>query len=744
MAATSHGVLQSQGVLFRETFRQESAVVLRMWGLLSLILLSQTAWSQEVTDRKAQYRELATAQDGDAVAGKQIFDNANKAACVKCHSVDGSRRGVGPDLGSIGSKFERAGLIQSILDPSSSIAIGYGITIVVTDSGQTYQGVLQRVTDEFVELKDKDSKTVRIETRSIEEQRESSTSLMPERIETLIDPQEFVDLVAYLQSLKQVATVGSSQRGEIQEADRCKKGLDLVPRFREATFIRPVAMEPVPGQKSQFVVIEHGGAIYWLDESLPNNEPLGVLDLARTVRLGGATGLLGLAFHPQFAQNQRVFLKYQIDDRGRITTIVEERRWSQSENQKPQMVEPKEILRIVGATQDHNGGSLGFGPDGYLYLGMGDSGPQRDPRGHGQDLKTLLGKILRIDIDRPQEPLAYGIPADNPFAKRDDARPEIWAYGFREPWRFSFDRVTKELWVGDVGQDRFEEVAVVGKGENHGWNVFEGFSPFSNQYQVQDRTYVEPVLSYPRSLGVSVTAGFVYRGTRAPQLAGWYIFGDFESRRIWALQQKDKKLTRVVEIGRAPTRVVSFTEDSDGELALVGYDNGIVYRMDLSKVDLTPVHRRMLADTSEQSPVLWRYTNRPPAAGWEQSDFDDSSWRSGPGGFGTAGTPGSVVRTDWRSSDIWLRRKFTLNADVDPTTSMSLRIHHDEDAEIFINGREVARLGRWTSSYVEINLDRDAIASLKKGENTIAIHCHQNTGGQYIDCGLVEFVVSPK
>lgn len=717
-------------------------MTLTLPGLISLILFAQADLLQEIAIRKTEYRDFAAMNLGDAAAGKIVFENVNKAACAKCHSVDGSRRGVGPDLGSTGNKFERPGLIQAILDPSSSVAIGYGLTIVVTTSGQTYQGVLQRVTDDFVELKDKDSKTVRIETRLIEEQQESPASLMPERIETLINTHEFADLVAYLQTLKHVQSSAPSHRGAVDVIESCKTPLELVPRFGEATFTRPVAMEQVPGRKSQFVIIEHGGAIYWFDES--DQEPKGVLDLGRTVRLGGATGLLGLAFHPQFAQNGLVFLKYQIDDRGRITTIVEERQWSQSNKQVPQLIQPREILRIVGATQDHNGGSLGFGRDGYLYIGMGDSGPQRDPQGHGQDLKTLLGKILRIDVNRREDPLAYGIPEDNPFAKRDDARPEIWAYGFREPWRFSFDRKTHELWVADVGQDRYEEVAIVGRGENHGWNVYEGFAEFSNQHRDGIRKYVDPVLSYPRSLGVSVTGGFVYRGSKAPQLSGWYIFGDFESRRIWALLQQDKNLVQVVQIGRAPSRIVSFTEETDGELALIGYDNGIVYRMDMAKTDLTPVHRRFLAETSEHAPVLWRYTTQTPPAKWEQPDFDASSWRSGPGGFGTAGTPGGIVRTDWRSNDVWLRRKFVLSNDAEPTSKISLRVHHDEDTEIFFNGREVARLNRWTSNYIEIPLGDEARKSLKKGENTIAIHCRQNTGGQYIDCGLIEFVVGEK
>lgn len=381
------------------------------------------------------------------------------------------------------------------------------------------------------------------------------------------------------------------------------------------------------------------------------------------------------------------------------------------------------------------------GPTPYLYVGMGDTGPQRDPQGHGQDLKLLLAKILRIDVDRAEGDQPYGIPRDNPFVGREGARPEIWAYGFREPWRFTFDRETKEMWVGDVGQDQYEEVAMVRAGENHGWNVYEGFNQFSDRFRSASASYVSPVLSYSHRQGVSVTGGYVYRGKRAAQLRGWYVFGDFESRRVWALQHANGKLVRVVEIGRFPTRLVSFAEDPEGELYGVGYDSGEVFRLDLSPVDPRPLEVRTVAETSERAPVLWRYTVTEPPGDWLQPGFDDSSWSQGPGGFGTRGTPGAVVRTEWRTRNIWLRRSFNLGTNaVSAAQSLGLRLHHDEDVEIYLNGKEITRQQRWTSGYTELPLDGAAVKVLRPGNNVMAIHCRQNTGGQYIDAGLVEYV----
>jgi hypothetical protein len=449
--------------------------------------------------------------------------------------------------------------------------------------------------------------------------------------------------------------------------------------------------------------------------------------------------LLAFDFHPGFGKDRRYYLKFQIQENGRISTIVEERRFGADLNSDSGEA-PRMLLKIPGVTQDHNGGSMAFGPDGFLYIGMGDTGPQRDPQGHGQDMSLLLGKLLRIDVNREEGGLPYAIPADNPFTGRTGVRPEIWASGFREPWRISFDSVTRDLWLGDVGQDQFEEVDIVRSGENHGWNVFEGGNAFSERYRSDNATYTPPIFSYPHSLGVSVTGGFVYRGKQAPRMEGWYVFADYESRRIWALQQVDRKLQRIVEIGRAPTRAVSFAQRLDRELCLVGYDDGIIYSVGLDAVDPTPLEKRVLAETAEVGPVSWRATQQQPPDEWMSPEFDDSGWDMSQAGFGTAGTPGAVVRTNWATGDIWLRRELTLaSRPGEKGASVALRVHHDEDAEIYINGVLGARLPRWTIGYVEVALADAAVAALKPGRNVLAIHCHQQGGGQYIDAGLVEY-----
>ena len=296
--------------------------------------------------------------------------------------------------------------------------------------------------------------------------------------------------------------------------------------------------------------------------------------------------------------------------------------------------------------------------------------------------------------------------------------------------------------MGDVGQDRVEEVAIVRAGENHGWNVMEGFTPFSNQYRRDDAKYVPPVFAYSHRMGVSVTAGHVYRGQRAPAMVGRHICGDFESRRLWALAQTNRVLTSVVEIGRAPTRIASFAEDGEGELYLVGYDLGIIYRVNLATVDPTPLQTRVLAETSEREPVRWRYSLQLPAGDWFRPEFNDASWTNAPGGFGTRDTPGAVVRTEWRTRDIWLRRTFDVstNAMLASAHSIALRLHHDEDTEVYLNGVEAARLPRWTSGYTEVPISPEAARTLRAGTNVMAIHCRQNSGGQYIDAGLLELI----
>jgi glucose/arabinose dehydrogenase len=212
---------------------------------------------------------------------------------------------------------------------------------------------------------------------------------------------------------------------------------------------------------------------------------------------------------------------------------------------------------------------------------MGDTGPHHDPNGHAQNLQLLLGKLLRIDVDHADAGRAYAIPADNPFRSDADARPEIWAYGLRNPWRFSFDRVTGDLWLADVGQDRVDEVDLIHRGDNLGWNVYEGFEPFSNHYRKEGRAFTKPVFAYRRKYGNSVTGGHVYRGDKESTFYGVYVCGDYNSKRLFGITQQDGAVKSVRQIGTVPQRLVSFSEDGAGNVYAVGYE-GMIYQIDFS------------------------------------------------------------------------------------------------------------------------------------------------------------------
>ncbi|MEW6159637.1 MAG: PQQ-dependent sugar dehydrogenase, partial [Verrucomicrobiota bacterium] len=338
----------------------------------------------------------------------------------------------------------------------------------------------------------------------------------------------------------------------------------------------------VPGLRESFLVVHQTGKI-WLLEKHPEGDRKSLFAdfSAELFNERGPNGLLGMAFHPQFKSNRKYFLKHQIFEEGKIATVLVEKIAGadfRTDSGQPS----RRLLKIVSVTQDHSGGCIGFGPDGYLYLAMGDTGPQQDPNGHGQDLQRLLSKIIRIDVDRTEADRPYAIPHDNPFRNDSSARPEIWAYGFREPWRFSFDSLTGDLWVGDVGQDRVEEVAIVRRGENHGWNVYEGFEPFSGKYRKSKVDYVPPVFAYRRKFGNSVTGGYVYRADQNSSFYGVYIFGDYTSKRIWGLKQKDRQLTAIRQIGASPQYIASFALDDRGEIYVVGYE-GMIYKLDFSQ-----------------------------------------------------------------------------------------------------------------------------------------------------------------
>lgn len=544
--------------------------------------------------QRTEYRDFALGHDGNAARGRELFNDAAHAACVKCHSVDGHGGKAGPDLLAVGDKFPRRELIRAVLEPSAEIAIGYGTTIVETKAGEEFQGIVKETTAEAIELIGADGQRVHVARSEIKEQRGVAQSLMPEGLQAGMSRAEFADLIEYLVSLKQPENALTSNRGLPSEIPVLARPVTLRPFLSEnlqppdAAALKPgnvrsglVWFGQVPGASNTFLAAHQTGKIWRIEKGATNEVKTLFADVSADLfNERGPNGLLGVAFHPKFRENRRYFLKHQVFEDGQIATTVVERQAAadfRTDSGKPE----RRLWKVVSATQDHSGGCLAFGPDGFLYIGMGDTGPQTDPQGHGQDLTTHLGKMLRIDVDHQDAGLPYAIPNDNPFRNRSDARPEIWAAGFREPWRFSFDRLTGDLWVGDVGQDRVEEVSLVRRGENCGWNVFEGFEAFSNRYRKAGVTYTSPVFAYRRKFGNSITGGYVYRGDPKSSFYGVYICGDFTSRRLFGIRQQDRVLQVVHQIGTAPQGLVSFTEDDAGNLYVVGYE-GMVYRLDLA------------------------------------------------------------------------------------------------------------------------------------------------------------------
>jgi glucose/arabinose dehydrogenase len=327
------------------------------------------------------------------------------------------------------------------------------------------------------------------------------------------------------------------------------------------------------GSERMFVV-EQTGAIKISEGGRVLPTPF--LDLEDRVIAGGEQGLLGLAFHPDYPRNGRLFVNYT--DLEGNTVVAEFLRSPGGLTADP--ASERVLMRIPDPFVNHNGGALEFGPDGHLYVATGDGGSAGDPLGNGQSLDTLLGKLLRIDVD-VEAPEPYGIPPDNPFVGRSGARPEIWAYGLRNPWRFSFDRPSDTLWIADVGQNDWEEVnraPLSAPGLNYGWNVMEGSACFDPP-QACDRSGLElPLATYSHSEGCSVTGGHVYRGPR-PALRGIYFFADFCSGRIWGLDAaggSPQEPQLLLNTGRP---LSSFGTDGSGELYVTDHGSGELLRL---------------------------------------------------------------------------------------------------------------------------------------------------------------------
>lgn len=338
-------------------------------------------------------------------------------------------------------------------------------------------------------------------------------------------------------------------------------------------FTKPLFVGHAGDGSGRLFVVEQAGRILIVQDGAVNPTPF--LDIVSIVGSdANEQGLLSLAFHPNYVENGRFFV-YYTDRQG--DAVIARYQVSADANQ----AEPNsgQILLTVGQPYgNHNGGQLAFGADGYLYIGLGDGGSGGDPQNNAQDLGRLLGKILRIDVDQGEP---YGVPASNPFVTTEGARPEIWSYGWRNPWRFAFDPATADLYVADVGQNQYEEVhvelAAAPGGQNYGWRLMEGFHCFDPaECDPASLNVVLPITEYSHSQGCSITGGYVYRGSQVPALNGVYLYGDYCSGLIWGLRREADgswSQTQLLETGHT---ISSFGQDEAGEVYLVDHKGSLL------------------------------------------------------------------------------------------------------------------------------------------------------------------------
>lgn len=350
--------------------------------------------------------------------------------------------------------------------------------------------------------------------------------------------------------------------------------------FDGASFDAPVELAVAPGEEKHVYVVEQGGfggSSRIQRVSLIEGTATPFLVLDDRVQAGGEMGLLGLAFAPDYAESGDFYVYYTAGSPRR--SVLSRFQRSDASTGDPESEEV--LLEVEQPASNHNAGKIAFGPDGYLYVALGDGGNQGDPQGNGQDRTTLLGSLLRIDVTTtPDEGDTYVIPPDNPFVDvTDGTRPEIFAYGFRNPWKFSFDRATGDLWLADVGQNAWEEINIVESGGNYGWNPVEGPECYIADCDLS--AYQSPLFSYSHGSGplqgYSVTGGVVYRGNESTQFEGSYLFADFALSRLWRLDQSGEEPESILVIDEISS-ISSINEGPDGEVYVLSY-GGAIYRL---------------------------------------------------------------------------------------------------------------------------------------------------------------------
>lgn len=347
--------------------------------------------------------------------------------------------------------------------------------------------------------------------------------------------------------------------------------LTPVNAFANLSFDEPTFLTAAPDQSNRIFVLEKRGRIRVFPNDPNVTQSTVFLDISNKVESGGEQGMLGLAFSPSYAQDGQFYIYYSTGNPRR--SVISRFQVSSGDPNRANPLSEEVILEVDQPFTNHNAGMICFGPDNMLYIALGDGGSGGDPFNNAQNRSTLLGNLLRID---PSAGTPYGIPSDNPFVNVSGVRGEIWAYGLRNPWRFSFDRQTGELWLGDVGQGDREEINIIVKGGNYGWRELEGKLQFQPTGNTPPSPFIAPVLDYDRSIGNSVTGGYVYRGPTLSSLLGSYVYGDFASGRIFALVNTPQGILSNTEVANV-ANLSSFGEDQAGELYAVSL-NGSIFR----------------------------------------------------------------------------------------------------------------------------------------------------------------------
>lgn len=346
--------------------------------------------------------------------------------------------------------------------------------------------------------------------------------------------------------------------------------------FPNLSFSRPVEFTHAGDGTNRVFVLEQEGKIRVFDNKVSTKSAGVYLDIQNKVSSEGEMGLLGLAFHPNFKQNGYFYVYYT--KRKPLETIVARYKASSPTANTIDASTETILMKISQPYDNHNGGKLAFGPDGFLYISLGDGGAWGDQHNYAQNRTSLLGKILRIDVNKTEKGI-YGIPADNPYVgNKEGFREEIFAYGLRNPWRFSFDAKTGQLWAGDVGQNEFEEIDIITNGGNYGWRLKEADRCYNPRKDCENGNLIDPIHQYPRSDGVSITGGFVYRGSRVPLLQGKYLFADYSNGNIWALAFDGNKKTTNQLLTNEGGSVSAFGEDANRELFILDHYSGKIKR----------------------------------------------------------------------------------------------------------------------------------------------------------------------